>query len=332
MHKIIRAKNILIVIMFVFLVWFLLFFNKNLYSNFKFSFDKPNKIGNSYANIMNDGYVATQDEWIFFKKETNCCIPFLSAYSLIAKKKGEATTYKIASGLGGYINIIGNDVVYTHMQFPDIGNMYMFNLKTKRKYKLADSVYSVQVIGNWIYYVDYTHNGIYKMNIKNREPIHLFTFKDQVVDYFVDGSNIYIYCYDDNKLYRLSSNGNHLETIGLPDYSTFFMAGFDKQFIYYQDVTNLYRINKWNGMGKELIVTNTLSISFADDDYIYYSENKGGGYLYRIEKNGKNKKLILRKSDITHINIHGKWIYYRIGVKEKIYRVKTNGTKDGLFQ
>ncbi|NHC43493.1 DUF5050 domain-containing protein [Bacillus sp. MM2020_1] len=332
MLKIIRAKNILIAIMFVFLVFYVLFFNKNFYSNFTFSFNKPNKLGNSYANINNNGYIATQNNWIFFKK-TNCCIPFLSGNSLVAKKEGEVATYKIASDLGGgYINIIGNIVVYTHTQFPDIENMYMLNLKTKRKYKLADSVYSVQVIGNWIYYVDNTHNGIYKMNIKNREHIHLFTFNDQVVDYFVDGSNIYVFCYDDNILYRLSSNGNHLETIGLPDHSTFFIEGFDKQFIYYQDATNLYRINKWNGRGKELIATNTLSINFADDDYIYYSENKGGGYLYRMEKNGNNKKLILRKSDITNLNIHGKWIYYRIGVKEEIYRIKTDGTEDGLFQ
>ncbi|RID81408.1 DUF5050 domain-containing protein, partial [Mesobacillus zeae] len=217
-------------------IWLLPESSDQEYGIKKYVIEKENEVGNSFSNIRNGGFVAAQDDWVFFKKSSDYDSP--SKDFLMGRKEGEDTNYKIAPNHLRFINVRGEWVFYTSSAFLDEERLFKVKLDGTHRKKLAESASYVQVIGNWIYYYDTVKNGFYKMDIHNNKPIPLFTVPGDGGEIFlVDDENIYFYIEPENsqgsqgKLYSLSLKSNRAKKLN--DDIHYFMSieGVDGQFL-----------------------------------------------------------------------------------------------------
>ncbi|MEI2358113.1 DUF5050 domain-containing protein, partial [Mesobacillus zeae] len=141
-------------------IWLLPESSDQEYGIKKYVIEKENEVGNSFSNIRNGGFVAAQDDWVFFKKSSDYDSP--SKDFLMGRKEGEDTNYKIAPNHLRFINVRGEWVFYTSSAFLDEERLFKVKLDGTHRKKLAESASYVQVIGNWIYYYDTVKNGFYK--------------------------------------------------------------------------------------------------------------------------------------------------------------------------
>ncbi|MEI2358746.1 DUF5050 domain-containing protein [Mesobacillus zeae] len=296
----------------------------------------PNLNGNSYGNIINGGFVAKQDNILFYMKYNNSNIPFISSNAIMAKKEDGTKEVKITSkGFGG-INVKNEWLYYTVLPFSDVPMLYRVKLDGTEKEKLVKGADYVQVNHDKVYYYNKIKNGLYKMNLDGTDKVQLYSPKAEVtMNFFVDGEQIYFYKpIDENgdggKLYSMSLNGKNIKKLN--DTESYFqiIKGVDEEYLYYIDEDEyLYKVDKQSG--KEMKITDQkFSSIIVDKNWIYFLNAGDHYHLYKMKKNGEQSQLLIEK-EVSDINVLDNWIYYKIEGNEDIFQVKTDGTENTLF-
>ena len=117
---------------------------------------KINKRGNTTSSVMNNGFLAQQGEWVYYK---NYSRKFLRIGS-----DGMNKTQICADNVQ-WINVIGDWVYYANED--DGSNVYRIHTDGSDKQRLNDVPSSyVSVVGDWIYYTDnYDFSSINRMRV-----------------------------------------------------------------------------------------------------------------------------------------------------------------------
>ncbi|MFY0783098.1 DUF5050 domain-containing protein [Peribacillus simplex] len=139
----------------------------------------PNVTGNSYGNMINQGFVAKQDNLLIYMKFNDSTIPF-SNNAIMAKKEDGTNEVKLTSKGFGDINIMKEWVYYTVMPFSDTPILNRVKLDGTRREKLVKGAEYVQVKYDRIYYYDSLKNGLYKMNLDGTDKIEIFSPKRKI--------------------------------------------------------------------------------------------------------------------------------------------------------
>lgn len=217
-------------------------------------------IGNTNANLLNDGQVVQKDNWIYY---VNRC-DMNQIYRM--KIDGSCKT-KLCDEHCKYINIVGDWIYYEGItnfvinhgnSIINYNNIYKMKLDGSRKTNLTN--YSeedicendyMNVVGDWIYYLDYTKgNRLCRMK--------------------TDGSQKKVLCND----FALAMN-----VVG--------------DWIYYSDanpVKGLYKM-KIDGKGKKKLTNDDTAGINIVGDWVYY-ENMHDCKLYRIKTDGSKRSVV----------------------------------------
>ncbi|OIK09253.1 DUF5050 domain-containing protein [Bacillus sp. MUM 13] len=296
----------------------------------------PNLTGNSYGNLINNGFVAKQDNLLIYMKYNDSHIPLISNNDIMIKEKDGTNEVKLTSKGFGDLNVLGEWVYYTVMPFSDIPMLYRIKLNGIDKEKLVKGADYVQVKNDQIYYYDSIKNGIYKMNLDGTDKVQIYSPKQEVtMNFYVDREHIYFYKPidedgEEGKLYSMSLNGENVKKLNDTVSYLQIIIDADEEYLYYTDTDeHLYKVDKQKG--KEMKITDQkFSSIIVDKDWIYYLNAGDHYYLYKMKKNGENNQLLIQK-EISDINVLDNWIYYKLDGHEDIFRVKTDGTKNRLF-
>ncbi|MFD0051301.1 DUF5050 domain-containing protein [Actinomycetes bacterium NPDC127524] len=296
----------------------------------------PNLTGNSYGNLINNGFVAKQDNLLIYMKYNDSHIPLISNNDIMIKEKDGTNEVKLTSKGFGDLNVLGEWVYYTVMPFSDIPMLYRIKLNGIDKEKLVKGADYVQVKNDQIYYYDSIKNGIYKMNLDGTDKVQIYSPKPEVtMNFYVDREQIYFYKPidedgEEGKLYSMSLNGENVKKLNDTVSYLQIIIDADEEYLYYIDTDeHLYKVDKQKG--KEMKITDQkVSSIIVDKDWIYYLNSGDHYYLYKMKKNGEKNQLLIQKK-ISDINVLDNWIYYKLDVHEDIFRVKTDGTKNRLF-
>jgi len=180
-----------------------------------------NTSGNTSANIMNQGFVAKQGDWLYYCYKSMGGLKEGLYRSTIDGKHRK----KIDNGNIDSINIIGNWIYYVkeekNKNYPKNNitklALYKININGSQRTKLIEDCDFVSIIGNQIYYsidtaielyekaeIDYPlmkdFGNIYRANIND---IHNRTLVEKgAMSYYIEGNNLF---YVDN--YLKESNG-----------------------------------------------------------------------------------------------------------------------------
>lgn len=267
-----------------------------------------NKKESNFSNLVNGGYVAAYNDWIYFNNDTG----------LYRMKSDGSDEGKILDSSCRFIQIVDDWIYFSEPdyetekklfqklmdegkplpQFISVDAIYKMKLDGKGKKKLAENTEGIfYVINKEIFYEDRT-NGIYKMNLDGENKIKVF-----------EDSREYFEFLHDYGIYRTMQDSNVNETNEWYNNIT----GYNNHIYYINHYIKgeIYKADKeWNNKTK-LINDNVITSFNISDDYIYYYSYENA--INRVDTDGENKTLIEDFQDyfigINQINIANGWIF-----------------------
>lgn len=291
-------------------------------------------------NIVNNGYVTQQGDWIYFSNasdksklykirtdgsERTCLNKDGSKYIIVAgdwiyyaNRDDDSKLYKIRTDgsertrlnndnsikicvAGDWIYYVNGDV-----------NESLYKIRTdgsERTFLNEDSSAYINVVGDWIYYANRDDRlYLYKIRTDGSKRTRL----NQVSSAYINVADGWIYFAnldDDLKLYKIRTDGSECTRLNNDGSKYIYVAG---DWIYYansDDDLNLYKIIN------------------AQGELIYYVNKNFGKSLYKIRTDG-SERTCLNNDNIVYINVTGDWIYYvNASYRYKLYKIRTDGSE-----
>lgn len=312
---------ILLIISFVVLICISFYLNDKFSIN-NINFDDKNNIGNTNGNIVNNAFVAKQNDWIYCQ----------GLFNLYAFNQKSGQKVHLSSKSGNNLNVVGNFIFFTRSSgwggF-DSSDLYRFDLKNGKLLKIKKIITNNLIAyNNWIYYTDCTSepiNCLYKAKYDGTEIIKLTDFS---VSEFNIIDNIIYTSTNDIKLLTLEGDiirnidfENELKSLAkrniiFNNNEMYFIAGYQKNYgIAKLDIDSLEYIQ---------IINEHCSNLNIKDEWIYFIKEKDQK-LYKVKTDGGDEQQVGNvKVDRTGINIIDEWIYYTH--ENVLYRIKTDGS------
>jgi len=283
----------------------------------------PYKLGNNPMNASHFGFVAEDQEWIYYVD--------VEQDHIIARTNGEITeTYENTYGKG--INLYGDYIYYE--QFGDDGGLYRVHKDKQedRKKIAAPYVHSSIIVSDYIFYALISDNsGVYRTTVdgKNTKQLAEGTINHMQ---WSDGW-IYYAITADGKVLRMSSDGKNVSELitedGINISTTNFIVVND--WIYFENRSDefssfyppesqsdhvgdiIYRM-KLDGTKVEALEKGSLHYS-KDEKHIFFSSKTidWTSHLYRMNLDGSNQiKIHTGDKHWSFIEIHKTKVTYII--------------------
>jgi hypothetical protein len=266
--------------------------------------------GNTQGNIVNGGWSALYDGWIYYARSDG----------LYKVRTNGTGTKRLFSGSPSYINVIGG-----YIYFADGNPLYKMRTDGTGLKELSNAYPSdITVAGGWIYFADDTDHPCRIRTDGTGEKI--LSYSEVCNDMCLAGGWLYYASEDDEeKLYKMRTDGTGRKKLTSDSVSCVNTVG---DWIYYikdagrvdESGGNIYKIST-NGTGRKKVISDFCHSLNVAGGYIYYI---GNGYLTKMHMDGTGKKRLtaLQSYDITVV---GNWIYYQ-NEQWELCRIKTDGT------
>lgn len=206
---------------------------------------------------------------------------------LYKNKEDGSSMSQLSNNCSGNINVVGDYIYYSGSAMYDESGPGIYKIKTdgSGKTKISDeNPRSLIVVNNTIYYlttsITNNHDNLYKMNTDGSGKT-ILNEEDSIESFNVLGNKIYYINHsDNNEMYKMNIDGSNVIKIR-------------------DEAVN------------EIV---------ADDDWIYFSNDKG---IYRIkDDNSKIECIVERPNSYNQFNISQGYIYYG-----GLYRAKVDGSE-----
>lgn len=288
----------------------------------------PNEYGNSNGNLINEGFIAQQGEWIYYND-----IFDLYKVSLDGGDKTKLLTSdfeKLDFEKQSSINVVG-DWIYYISEKPADGGGEIYKIRTdgSSKTKLSNGFSdTIIVVGDWIFYskapdARHQYYKIYKMRTDGSSDTKLTD--DNVALINIVGDWLY-YCNvsDSYSLYKIQTDGSGNTKLN-NDFSDSIVAVGD--WIYYSNASEankLYKI-RTDGTGRTKLSDDRSDKINLADDWIYYVNLGDDCKIYKIRIDGTNRCKLTDDDSCDNIYIAGNWIYYK--QDGTLNKIKTDGSE-----
>ncbi|MDP4268396.1 MAG: DUF5050 domain-containing protein, partial [Bacteroidota bacterium] len=272
--------------------------------------------GNTSGNIINNGHIAAQGEWIYYS--------FNGGLDKMKADGSERT--ELYPNLNIKSLTIKDDWIY-FCNSSDNETLYKIKTDGSNIKKLDDTEYCrcINVVGDWIYYSTWKA-GTYKIRPDGSEKTLLTsetTYDMTVVD-------DWIYYGTNPQFYRMKTDGTQVIKI----LDSAYYANVINTYVYYEDNDCLYKIKTDGTDNFKLTEGNELADINVVGDLIYYTawnDNNKERYLCKVRTDGSEAATIC-KLGADEPNIADGWIYYCSVYDSKYYRIKTDGSNNTLIK
>ncbi|WHH57181.1 DUF5050 domain-containing protein [Petroclostridium sp. X23] len=272
--------------------------------------------GNTPGNIMNNGLVAKQGDWIYYCSDGE---------GLYKERIDGTNRVKLSDDWAEFINVAGDWIYYTaysgrrgnsafYMMKTDGSNRTEINNKAPRYFSIVNSTY---------YGIE--GDTLRKGELGNTElPIDLGDGNIQYIN-IIEEWIYYTNTDDENKSYKMKTDGS--KRIRLIDDSAKYLNVNDG-WIYYineSDSNKLYKAQT-DGSNKIKLSNDIVESINVSDNWIYYVNASDNYTLYKADINGSNRAK-LNNDYSESINVVDNWIYYINGSDNyKLYKIKSDGS------
>lgn len=317
-----------------------------------------NEVGNTIGNIASGGWLAKQDDWIYYNngkglyriktdgtERMQLCLDDAREINII----GESVYFVNNSGLK---KINSNGEVETYIDPSDPAER-----EQEIEIYLDNSAENVIVVGDWIYYITGREGAsqynwyLHKIKIDGTEKQLLCNLEHGANSINVVGDWIY-FAYgkgleiEDIGIYKIKTDGTMLQQISnnvtseiivMDDYIYFYNS-----YTWHDEGAGLYRM-KTDGTEKQRLFAPTEEEMFGFSDTIYnagdyiffyhegYVDGKNIITWYKIKTDGTELQEVVELADTEKINgrvnvaIFDDYIYFKTDMG--IYQMKADGTE-----
>ncbi len=300
-------------------VWDCMYENKWIYDkneNYINTTEKPFYIDGSIGIVRQD------DEFIYYTDKYGG--------ALYSKHKTNNTTHKILQLDGEYEYISNFEIINKGIIFnKSKGKTYFIDKQgTKLEIVLEQECYigNIKLEGDLIYYYlsdkNFEYKGLYRTNLLTKEttqilnqPVRDFVFYNDQIYFFEERKEEGFYIDSPSKpvtISKANKDGSNYERI--KDIITSGTIYVDEKGIYYNDYDAskmgfpyLYLISH-DGKNIKTLVKDNCSLVYFRDNVIYYSDYSNT--LYKINKDGTNKILLVNNASIIDISVYNDYIYF----------------------
>ena len=293
------------------------------------SLPKINTIGNSVGNIYNDGRMAYQGEWIFYRNDED--------NGKLYKVKIDGTNRIVVDKNSTYvnnINIVGDDIYYSASTSSD---NYLFCCLCKIKadgsgfveleHPENDRYSSLYVIDNTLYMLSFKEFRAMNPDgtIKKIYPKVLsFVIYNNII-YYMENSE------DDIKISQMNLMGDDNKfLLSFKKDSDYFgneICGVSNGWIYYKGNKNsLMRYNISSSKTEKVL--NVCYSIIVQDDWIFFDDDSSN--ICRMKSNDITKKETLKASiGVFRMFIISDWLYYIAdGAESGTHKMKFDSSHD----
>jgi len=327
--------------------------------------ETPDTVGNSYGNIVNGGFAAYNDGWIYYcnEKTDNC----------FYKMRGDGTEKtKLAYHYASYINIVDGWIYYCYdntyhdenykwYYVTDECGIFRMRTDGSENERIAGDITSrfMCVSDGWIYYAWYgiendpeakvvskneEKSGIYKIRLDGSERTRVTDADAYNIN--IDGDWIYYTVGMGGDLYKVRVDGTEKTLLRSMDDVYFcesIIAAGD--WIYYicetfDDSFPIYKI-RTDGAENTLVISgdDNYGINFnIADGWIYYAGWYEEEFIHPIYKTRLDGSVTMRLGEYSayEMNIVGDWIIYEVYSDdpyyyEGLYKMRLDGTDNQLL-
>jgi len=229
--------------------------------------------GNSIGNIANEGLVAYMDSYIFFTLIEN-------------QDRGKLCKAKVGDSKYSVIN-------YDFSRYINAYNGFIYYCDTKDD----PEIFGPAEMYGPIIRID--SNGKNRKTITSDYAGYLTIVNDYI--YYINAS-------DGNKVYRMKIDGTQEQKIS--DDKTYNMCVY-KGYVYFTANERIYRVNPDKGGTKKMLLNDTVMNFILYNDKIYYVDDYVGE-IYKMDIDGKNRKMICNEKVDYSFNIYKDSLYYEI--------------------
>jgi hypothetical protein len=280
-----------------------------------------NSIGNTSANLNNNGFAAQQGNWNFYTIYNHDRI-------IMRQKSNGSDTSHMRTGIMEYINVIGDWIYYCNGL--GIAKCKINGSQETQIYE--GEAYYIQVVNKYIYFIEYVNNG-YKIGRMGIDGSNKKLLSKDNVDTWYNITDGWIYYSNLStwSLCKMKLDGKSATVVDDYYYSKPVIQGDS---IYYlngysgKDHNKIYK-SDIDGQNKVKLCDDSATNINVSGDWIYYLNTGDKDKLYRMKIDGSEKKKLCDASAIN-ICILGDWIYLdngNYGEECKSYRMKTDGTQ-----
>ncbi len=269
--------------------------------------------GNSSGNIINGGFLALDDGWIYY----NSVYDDFCLYKIRAD--GSEKT-KICDDYAWCINTVG-DWLYYRDKNTDFSLIRIKKDGTSREQLLDYAVADVTVVDDYIYFVKGVLGSVCRTRLDGTDFMELSDDSCGNL-YYENGKLYYINYFENQSIFCIATDGSGRTKISGEEVEFFAIIGSD---IFYgnDDDENMYRINLQGGTA-ELVTEggNTFRTLNVLDNQIFYPL----GWFYRIDSDGSNKIQVSEDKRVTRVHILDDMIYYYISETDSYARISADGS------
>jgi len=319
-----------------------------------------NARGNTVGNIVNNGLVAKQGDWLYYidNKDGSRSNKYKNKHKLYKIRVDGGGQTKLTDDFCRHINVIGEWVYYCHRN----GNLYKIKTDGSNRVKLSDDNCSyLNVFPDWIYYCNESNekkickirtDGSDKQTLNDEE-----SFDINVVDGWIyysnrnDGYKIYKICIDGTR--RIKINNDDSSFLNVKNNWIYYINDENKSGRFCDEPSSKV-FDEWlnnssfkNGKLYKIRTDGTCRTNIGDikcsfinvvDDLIYLIESPTSfgaffGQLSKICIDGINSTVIYSKKGGSYINIADGWIYYYESDYDHSYnfmKIRLDGTEHQL--
>lgn len=285
--------------------------------------EKPH--GSISGNINNDGFVATNDGWVYFS------IP--GDARLIKMQTDGSEKQVISWEEAEYINVIDGWLYYK-------SDSEIVKLRTDGSERTVIDTrafpHYLYVVGDWVYYYSVLNHdtgaGLYKVRTDGEEKTLLHDVR--ALDINIRGEWIYFNNMDDNyRPYKIKIDGT--EPARVPGIDAFNLQ-LHENTLYYSNGHTLHKVSIEGGTSSEINHQGIIGDFIIDDGKIYFFTPtglySGAYYLNRLDVNSEDVETMgeveLSEDNalMKSFNLADGWIYILVFDEEILFRVRTDGS------
>ncbi|HCL02432.1 MAG TPA: hypothetical protein DHW61_08455 [Lachnoclostridium phytofermentans] len=279
---------------------------KNNVEEIYYNENTKNRIGNTFSNITNGGYVTEQSDYMYYCNQNE-------DKPIIFREKLDGTD-KIAlvNFHGSSLNVVGDYLYYVNNS--DNNKIYQTKIDGSNTVVISTDTYAyLQVYNNELYARQSgTKNALVKMDLEgnderilSNELIDLFTICDDIIVCITTSKNVN---YGGRKILLYNLDGTLIKDLQITTYN---ILGIVDDDLYYIDMED--EVCKKINVDTEVKVTisgknKIQSINIKDN--ILYLSNYSDSKIYTYDLNTNLFEPFVVNGNTTRLNIVGEWLYF----------------------
>lgn len=285
------------------------------------------KRGNSQYNIINEGLVCSDNNYIYYSNITS------DEGKLYRINSDGSEKIKLSDDINTkYINVMEDSIYYASTNC-----IYKLHLTSKQKkiidkVNIDENIYELNIIGDYAFYsTDVPKSSLYKMNLLTNErytlcddsPMFINILEEYII-YLAEFNN-------DTCIYKMNFDGSKKTKI--IDDDAWYINNINNDLYYASDNDSghLYKLTEKNSVFK--IYDHRVSHINNDTDYLYFSNANEYGALYKFNIESL-KSEILEDEFTSNILLIDDYIYY-VRFKDEnntLCRMRKDGTDKQIIE